>query len=101
MKNARLLVLALIVAGCSSATHTDLSPGPTVRHLPNLTAPSVSGALAVLGTLPVKGRAAMTGYSRDEFGPSWTDDNDDVGGHNGCDTRNDILRRDLNDVTLK
>jgi hypothetical protein len=37
----------------------------------------------------------MTGYTREQFGPAWTDDNDDPLGHNGCDTRNDILRRDL------
>ena len=32
----------------------------------------------------------MTGYSRSLFGPTWEDVD-----HNGCDTRNDILRRDL------
>ena len=30
---------------------------------------------------------------------SWTDDNPAPGGHNGCDTRNDILDRDLVDKT--
>jgi hypothetical protein len=29
----------------------------------------------------------------------WTDDNVAPGGHNGCDTRNDILDRDLVDKT--
>jgi hypothetical protein len=43
----------------------------------------------------------MTGYSRTQFGSAWTDDNDAPGGHNGCDTRNDILRRDLVTITLK
>jgi hypothetical protein len=43
----------------------------------------------------------MTGYSRDEFGPAWTDDVSVADGHNGCDTRNDILRRDLTDVVIK
>jgi Excalibur calcium-binding domain/Protein of unknown function (DUF1524) len=47
-------------------------------------------ALAVLETIPVKGRAPMTGYSRDLFGGDWSD----VDG-NGCDTRSDILQRDL------
>jgi hypothetical protein len=42
----------------------------------------------------------MTGYTPDQFGDAWTDDNDDLLGHNGCDTRNDILRRDLTHVTL-
>ena len=58
-------------------------------------------ALATLKTLPIKGRAPKTGYSRAKFGPAWSDDVNVPGGHNGCDTRNDILRRDLIDITLK
>ena len=38
-------------------------------------------------------------YRRAAFGERWTDDNDAPGGHNGCDTRNDILDRDLVDKT--
>ena len=53
-------------------------------------------ALAALGDLPVKGRAPKTDYSRDQFGPRWADTD-----HNGCDTRNDVLRRDLTNITLK
>ena len=53
-------------------------------------------AVIVLETLPVKGRAPKTGYSREAFGPSWADTD-----YNGCDTRNDMLRRDLVDVVLK
>lgn len=60
-----------------------------------------SPALAALATIVVKGRAPRTGYERGLFGSAWTDDNDAVAGHNGCDTRNDILRRDLTDVVLK
>lgn len=50
-------------------------------------------ALAVLATLEVKGRAPKTGYDRDEFGRRWLDID-----HNGCDTRNDILARDLENI---
>ncbi|OFE14331.1 hypothetical protein BA895_10105 [Humibacillus sp. DSM 29435] len=53
-------------------------------------------ALALVGTLKVQGRGAMTGYTRGEFGPAWTDTD-----RNGCDQRNDTLRRDLKTVTLK
>ncbi|RKR15451.1 GmrSD restriction endonuclease domain-containing protein [Arthrobacter oryzae] len=53
-------------------------------------------ALQVLATLPVKGRAPKTGYSRAQFGPAWADVD-----HNGCDTRNDVLRRDLKTLALK
>lgn len=51
--------------------------------------------------MAVKGRAPKTGYSRAQFGPAWTDDVTVAGGHNGCDTRNDILARDLTGITFK
>lgn len=54
--------------------------------------PLTKAAREALGGLPVKGRAPMTEYTREAFGTAWTDTND-----NGCDTRNDILRRDLRD----
>lgn len=61
---------------------------------PQGTAPTgsdeASEALRILNTLPVKGRAPKTGYSRAQFGDAWSDID-----HNGCDTRNDILNRDL------
>lgn len=48
-------------------------------------------ALEVLATLPVKGKAPKTGYDRaEDFGRAWLDID-----RNGCDTRNDILARDL------
>jgi hypothetical protein len=53
-------------------------------------------ATAVLETLPVKGRAPKTGYTRDQFGQAWADVD-----RNGCDTRNDILKRDLTSTTYK
>jgi uncharacterized protein DUF1524 len=71
-------------AGSEPAQATGLKPGEAAR------------ALAGLGTLPVKGRAPKTGYSREQFGPAWADVD-----HNGCDTRNDILARDLTGETFK
>jgi len=53
-------------------------------------------AIATLETLPVKGRAPKTGYTRDQFGQAWADVD-----RNGCDTRNDILKRDLTSVIYK
>ena len=58
-------------------------------------APTASGAdtpaaATVLSSLPVKGRAPMTGYARSQFGQAWADVD-----RNGCDTRTDILKRDL------
>ncbi|MHA7177277.1 GmrSD restriction endonuclease domain-containing protein [Arthrobacter sp. Sr24] len=53
-------------------------------------------ALEVLATLPIKGRAPKTGYDRAMFGQAWADVD-----RNGCDTRNDILDRDLTAKTFK
>lgn len=76
-----------------SATPT---PKPSkTTSTPKEKAASGSAAKA-LETLPIKGRAPKTGYSRDQFGPSWADVD-----RNGCDTRNDILHRDLSDKTYK
>ncbi len=52
--------------------------------------------------LKTKGRGPKTGYDRDEFGYAWMDSADGVPlAHNGCDTRNDLLKRDGEDVRFK
>jgi hypothetical protein len=53
-------------------------------------------ASSVLSSLPVKGRAAKTGYTRAQFGQTWADVD-----RNGCDTRNDMLKRDLTNIEFK
>ena len=53
-------------------------------------------ASSVLSTLPVKGRAPKTGYTRAQFGQAWADVD-----RNGCDTRNDMLKRDLTNIVYK
>ena len=57
---------------------------------------STKTAVSVLETLAVKGRAPKTGYERSQFGPTWSDVD-----RNGCDTRNDILFRDLTSIAYK
>ncbi|MCL2396174.1 MAG: HNH endonuclease family protein [Acidimicrobiaceae bacterium] len=76
----------------TTSTTTTTVPPPATTASP----PASSGsASAILQTLAIKGRAPLTGYSRDQFGPAWADVD-----RNGCDTRNDILRRDLTDITF-
>lgn len=58
-------------------------------------------AAAALEQLEVKGRAPKTGYSRAQFGRPWTDDNGAMWGHDQLSTREDILSRDLVDITCK
>ena len=98
--------LASSAPGTAAATPTPVPTSTTVEvasPTPAITAPDATKTafpaqeyLDLLDTLEVKGRAPMTGYSRDLFGQAWLDVD-----RNGCDTRNDILRRDLGDITLK
>lgn len=73
------LVLTLFFTGFTSGAQ---AAAPTV--------------VEVIAKMAVKGRAAKTGYTRDQFGTAWKDVD-----HNGCDTRNDILNRDLSSIIYK
>ncbi|NMD97258.1 DUF1524 domain-containing protein [Rhodococcus sp. BL-253-APC-6A1W] len=99
------------VAATDRSTTERVAPAPTTPPAPTApsTAPpavsedtsSMSAALSRLTEIPIKGRAPKTGYDRDLFGQAWSDDVSVEFGHNGCDTRNDILRRDLVDIAYK
>jgi hypothetical protein len=96
------------VTGARGADAADAGPVTAGSGLPvPPVAPEVNDAAdatataALLATVPVKGRAPKTGYGRARFGETWTDDVTVAGGHNGCDTRNDTLRRDLSEVVIK
>lgn len=67
-------------------------PGSAAQPGPS----SSSLASQQLAALPIKPRAAHAGYARDRFGSPWQDVD-----RNGCDTRDDILRRDLTDLRVE
>ncbi|MFF2651784.1 HNH endonuclease family protein [Streptomyces sp. NPDC058045] len=52
-------------------------------------------ALATVDELTVKDRGPTTGYARNRFGSAWADTDS-----NGCNTRDDILQRDLRQVAF-
>jgi hypothetical protein len=54
-----------------------------------------------LARLPVKGWDRNTDFSRYRFGDAWSDDVNVEFGHNGCNTRDDILRRDLAELVVR
>jgi hypothetical protein len=98
---AAALLLVGPLAGCDAAAHAieDIGSAPrnsTGQPTSGGSASEAAQALVQLESIPVKGRAPKTGYSRDEFGPAWADTD-----HNGCDTRNDVLARDLTGETFK
>jgi hypothetical protein len=69
--------------------------GLLLTLLPTTAPAAANDALTALNQLEVKGRAAKTGYSRAQF-PHWSDPD-----RNGCDARNDTLKRDLTNITYK
>ena len=74
----------------------------TGQPAPALSAVDINAARTTLGSLPTRGFSPnVPKYDRNEFGKPWSDDVTVDGGHNGCDTRNDILARDLTDVEFK
>jgi hypothetical protein len=56
----------------------------------------------LIAKVDTKGRGPKTGYARDEFGYAWMDTADGVPlARNGCDTRNDLLKRDGQKVQFR
>lgn len=84
--------------GSASPSGTPTTTTTSSTNKPPLTpATAAKGtALAAVAKLAVKGRAPKSGYSREQYGQAWFDTD-----RNGCDTRNDMLRRDLRDRDMK
>ena len=93
---ALTVALAVVVAFQVVSTSDDRAQFVAQADIPTV-APGVD-VLAAITEVPVRIRSHD--YRRDAFGDTWTDDNSAPGGHNGCDTRNDILDRDLVDKTF-
>lgn len=79
------------------------NPDGTAPGLAPLTsAANREAALGVIGRLATESRGSGSGYDRDEFGYAWMDTATGVPlAGNGCDTRNDLLRRDGRDVRME
>lgn len=82
-----VIVAAQVLAGAGRGDASGLSGMPTVAP----------GADVLAGVAIVPERLRRNDYQRSAFGDAWDDDNSAPGGRNGCDTRDDILGRDLSD----
>jgi hypothetical protein len=96
---AMFAMVVTLVSACVPVAAPSSPDGPESQG--SLAGPAGSSAeggsaRVALATLAVKGRAPRTGYDRALFGQAWADVD-----HNGCDTRNDVLRRDLRPYVLK
>ena len=123
--SAALLAAALVVTGCknvhvpadgapsgSAAATSDDARAVSPLDNPDGTKPGLAAitsaadrakARALIDKVATKGRGPKTGYDRDEFGYAWMDSAPTTSrfAHNGCDTRNDLLKRDGEKVKFR
>ena len=92
------------------STRQSSGPSPTWRAEPTSTAaPSNQPAPTArydiarqqLKQLEVRGWDRTSDFKRYQFGKAWSDDVDVEFGRNGCNTRDDILRRDLQNLVVR
>ena len=98
------VVAALVVWDRHGADKRQSGPSPTWTPTPTPSAgptPRFDRARAQLSALPVKGWDRTQDFQRWRFGKAWSDDVNVEFGRNGCNTRDDILRRDLANLVVR
>lgn len=98
-----VMLFTAIFGGCGTVfgDFTTVAPAPG--------SPSRTDIEALLAAVEVVDRRPdAVGYERDcsggqgcVFGPAWSDDQDAAGGHDGCDTRNNVLALSLHSITFR
>ncbi|MGW4567871.1 HNH endonuclease family protein [Streptomyces sp. NPDC004561] len=125
LASAALVATGVVIAGCkdvappadggsSGSAVSTAGNGRAVNPLdnPDGTKPGLAAitsgadeakARSLIQKVATKGRGPKTGYARDRFGYAWMDSA--PGGipfsHNGCDSRNDLLKRDGEKVRFR
>ncbi len=96
-------VAVLVVRGRQWTDHRH-SASPTWKPAPTSTVagtPRFDATRAQLAALAVHGWDSRSDFERSRFGEAWSDGVNVELGHNGCNTRDDILRRDLTNVVVR
>ncbi|WP_067787644.1 HNH endonuclease family protein [Nocardia amikacinitolerans] len=95
------LLAVLLLVGCGGWSAGPVAPAPGSPSRAQL-------ELLLAEVRVVAERPRPGGYERGcgngqgcVFGPSWTDDYDGPGGHDGCDTRNNVLAAQLTGVRFR
>ena len=88
------LFLAALFGSLTLIVQENQASVPIVSPVASSIEGTASPALEALKTLPIKGRAPTTDYSRDKFGNGWQS-------AGTCDMRNKILARDMQAVNYQ
>ena len=93
------MLIVIVAVGVAVFRMGALASGPTTAV--STGTPGYDRARTLLAALPVKGWDRHSDFSRYRFGEPWSDDVEVEFGHNGCNTRDDILRRDLRELVVR
>ncbi|MGB6205744.1 HNH endonuclease family protein [Mycobacterium sp.] len=96
---AWVIIVAIAVGVGWFCLHDEPGQKPVPQEFP--ANPAFGVARRQLDGLPVKGWDRFHDFKRARFGEPWSDDVNVEFGHNGCNTRDDILRRDLADLQVR
>jgi hypothetical protein len=88
-----IILCSLLILGLVILINTPNQASTKSEDKSTLTKTKTDLAIDALNKLAIKGRAPKTNYTREQFGADWV-----VTG--GCDTRNIILNRDLEDAVV-
>jgi len=102
-----LVAAAFTLSGCRIEIPAELIPPPAAAPAPGSpTRANLEQLIHTVSVVPARNR--LPGYSRGckqgqgcVFGPAWSDDNDARLGHDGCDTRNNVLAAQLTSVAYR
>ncbi|MEU6089205.1 HNH endonuclease family protein [Streptomyces sp. NPDC047085] len=95
---------AVSTAGNGRAVNPLDNPDGTKPGLAAITSSAdMAKARSLIEKVATKGRGPKTGYERDKFGYAWMDSapGSIPFAHNGCDSRNDLLKRDGDSIRFR
>jgi len=96
MRRRRVVTMIMVVLGglfWMATQELQMPTRPSGTDVKTTTPSGGDSAMSVLDQLAVKGRAPKTGYARTQFGNGWATTG-------GCDTREQILQRDLVNIVV-
>jgi hypothetical protein len=94
-------LVLVITVGAAVGWWLWLRPQPNPPASATPATPTFDQARSDAKRLAVTGWDRQADFRRSVFGEAWSDDVNVEFGHNGCNTRDDVLRRDLGDLVVR
>lgn len=103
MRVLYVVLWALAVSGCGVSILDLSGPGPAPGSPPREHIEQLLAQVETVESRPHPGgyQRGCSGKEQCVFGPAWTDAQSAPAGHDGCDTRNNVLATDLRSVSFR